>query len=523
LAVKRKLPRPEVPPEDVEERFQQLQQKLPALWEWIGRTDPGGPNQEENTIVVVPSMTADIELTTSEQQAYEERFLFLLFILRQPGIRLIFITSSPIQSSIVDYYLGIVPGAVVNSMRKRLFLVSPLDGSTRPLTEKLLERPRLIQHIRSLIPDPDRAHVVPFLTTDLERELAIHLGIPMYGADPRFFAFGTKSGSRRIFAEESLPHALGSEDLFSAYEIIDAIAKMRAKKPELGNVIVKLNEGVSGIGNAVVKLDGLPAPGDASERPMIAERLQAMQFELKGIQYESYMRKVSQRGAIVEQLVVGEEIHSPSAQLRVSPLGEVEQLSTHDQILGGPSDQSYIGSRFPADPAYGRLIMREAAKIGRRFAKEGIVGRFAVDFVVVRSDNGKWEPYAIEVNLRKGGTTNPFLTLQYLTDGIYDPEEGVFRTALGHQKCYISSDHVESHLYRVFTPGDLFDIVTRYRFHFDHTSQTGIVLHMMSGVADLGRLGVTAIANTHEEAETLYNRFLAVLDDEALASLQATK
>ena len=44
---------------------------------------------------------------------------------------------------------------------------------------------------------------------------------------------------------------------------------------------------------------------------------------------------------------------------------------------------------------------------------------------------------------------------------------------------------------------------------------------MMSGVADLGRLGVTAIANTHEEAEALYARFLAVLDDEALASLQA--
>jgi hypothetical protein len=514
------MPRPELSAEEVEERFEQLQQKLPTLWKWIGRTDPGGPKQEENTIVVVPSMTADIELTTAEQQAYEERFLFLLFLLRQPSIRLIYITSFAIQPSIVDYYLSIVPGAIISSIRKRLYLVSPLDGSTRPLTEKLLERPRLIKHIRSLIPDPDRAHVVPFLTTELERELAVHLGIPMYAADPRYFAFGTKSVSRRIFAEESLPHALGSEDLFSAYEIIAAIARMRAKKPELGNVIVKLNEGVSGIGNAVVELEGLPPPGDASERPVIAERLQAMQFELKGIQYESYMRKVSQRGAVVEQLVDGEEVHSPSAQLRVTPLGEIELLSTHDQILGGPGDQSYLGARFPADPAYGRLIMREAAKIGRRFANEGIIGRFAVDFVVVRSGGGEWELYAIEVNLRKGGTTNPFLTLQYLTDGIYDPEEGVFRSAQGQQKCYVASDHVESHLYRVFMPDDLFDIVTRYRFHFDHTSQTGVVLHMMSGVADLGRLGLTAIADTHEEAEALYKRFLAVLDDEALASLQ---
>src|SRR5205823_3948557 len=94
---------------------------------------------------------------------------------------------------------------------------------------------------------------------------------------------------------------------------------------------------------------------------------------------------------------------------------------THDQLLGGPSGQSYLGCTFPADSGYASLITREAAKVGQRLAKEGVIGRFALDFVVVRS-NGKWDPYAIEINLRKGGTTHPFLTLQFLTDGAYDPE-----------------------------------------------------------------------------------------------------
>jgi hypothetical protein len=247
-----------------------------------------------------------------------------------------------------------------------------------------------------------------------------------------------------------------------------------------------------------------------------------MRFELETVKYDWYIAKLSEQGGIVEEMVGGEEIRSPSAQLRVTPLGEVEQLSTHDQMLGGPSGQSYLGARFPADPGYGPQIMQEAAKIGRRFAREGIVGRFAVDFVVVRSPGGTWQTYAIEVNLRKGGTTPPFLTLQYLTDGQYQPEKGIFTTARGHQKCYVASDHVESPHYCAFTPDDLFDIVSHHRLHFDHTSQTGVVLHMISGIGAAGRLGVTAIADTPAEADSLYHKFMKVLDEEVYKALQVS-
>jgi hypothetical protein len=238
------------------------------------------------------------------------------------------------------------------------------------------------------------------------------------------------------------------------------------------------------------------------------------------VTYDTYMQKVVERGAIVEEMVIGAEIRSPSAQLRVTPLGDVELLSTHDQMLGGPSGQTYLGARFPADPAYGPTIMREAAKVGRRFAREGIVGRFALDFVVVRRDDGTWDPYAIEVNLRKGGTTHPFLTLQYLTDGHYDSESGVFTTLRGHRKAYVASDHLASPEYSVFTHDDLFDIVSRHHLHFDHTSQTGVVLHMMSGVSSLGSLGLTAIADSDDEADALYRTTTDILDAEARIALQ---
>ena len=59
--------------EEAAARFDQLQRKLVPLWQLIESF-----NQQEQTIVVVPSITVDLAGTGSEIQGYEERFLFLL-------------------------------------------------------------------------------------------------------------------------------------------------------------------------------------------------------------------------------------------------------------------------------------------------------------------------------------------------------------------------------------------------------------------------------------------------------------
>ena len=497
---------------DSQTEFDRLQKKLVPLWKSIERF-----NQDAQTIVVVPSMSIDAIDSGAVIQAYEERFLFLLLLLRQPRARLIYVTSQMILPSIIDYYLDLLPGVIPSHARQRLFLLSPMDGSVRPLSDKLLERPRLIERIRSLIMDADRAHLVPFNTTNREKELALRLGIPMYGADPKFFPLGTKSGCRRIFMEENVPHPVGQENIGSKEDLLDAIAQMRAKKPSIQQVLVKLNEGVSGAGNAIIDLRGLaPVAGRGDpgrDKATLEERLRAMKFELEGVTYDSYMKKLQERKGVVEERIMGEEFRSPSVQLRVTPLGGVELLSTHDQLLGGPSGQSYLGCVFPADTGYAALITREAAKVGKRLAQEGVIGRFALDFVVVRA-KGRWEPYAIEINLRKGGTTQPFLTLQFLTDGTYDPDTAIFTAPNGRQKFFVASDHVESPAYRTLTPDDLFDIVVRNNLHFGQTRQTGVVFHMMSALGELGRTGLTAVGNSHEDAKAMYERAVAVLDQE---------
>jgi len=133
----------------------------------------------------------------------------------------------------------------------------------------------------------------------------------------------------------------------------------------------------------------------------------------------------------------------------------------------------------------------------------------------VREKDGTWTPYAIELNLRKGGTTHPFLSLQFLTDGAYDPDTAVFTAPSGQEKCLVASDHVVNPAYRRLTPDDLFDIVARHSLHFDQTRQTGVVLHMMSALGDCGLVGMTAIGNSHDDAGAVYERAVAALDSEA--------
>jgi hypothetical protein len=142
------------------------------------------------------------------------------------------------------------------------------------------------------------------------------------------------------------------------------------------------------------------------------------------------------------------------------------------------------------------------------------MGRFAVDFVVVQEE-GEWRAYAIELNLRKGGTTHPFLTLQFLTDGRYDSETGMFMTPGGIGKYLVATDHLEDDRLRALTVRDLFDLVARRRLHFDQSRQSGLVFHMLTCVTECGRLGVTAIGDSAEEAWRLYRQAEEVLLAEA--------
>ena len=465
-------------------RFDELQRRM--------KTD------DVETLVVVPSRTPEKDEPPARVQAYEERLLCVLQLLRDESLSIVYVTSSTVPTATVDYCLSLLPARLRWSARRRLTLLSADDASPRSLSAKVLAQPELLDAIRAAVPDASVAQLVPYETTDRERDLALALDIPMYGADPRHRHLGTKSGCRELFARVGAPHPLGVERIAGTGDAIAAIAQLRARRPHIAQLVVKLNEGVSGRGNAIVDLGGLPVPGAPGELLRIGERLSAMALEDPELTVDRYLERLGEVGGIVEERITGTDVRSPSVQLNITPDGEVEIVSTHDQLLGGRSGQSYLGCCFPAEPGYASQITAIARRVGAELARVGVIGRSAIDFVVARDQRGLWRAYAIELNLRKGGTTHPFLTAALLTGG-----------DCGH---YVASDHLPV---EGLSGEGAIAMLADHGLSFDPGRRAGVVLHMLGAAPALGLIGVTALAPTAAEAHALYDRTAELLSGAA--------
>ena len=491
--------------------FGRVQARLPELFQRVfpDRLHP-------RTVLIVPSLSIDGEILArvSGVHHYEERMLCMLLLLRLPNTRVVYLTSEPLDECIVDYYLHLLPGVPHQHARARLTLLSCHDGSHRPLTQKLLERRRMLARIEAALGEKAFAHMMCFNVSTLERRLAATLGIPIYGCDPLLQHHGSKSGSRKLFREAGLLLADGFEDLADEADVVGALVDLKARNPDLQRAVIKLNEGFSGEGNALFRF------GD--ERPesvntgWVRDRLSDVTFGAPDMNWEQFRTKIAEMGGIVEAFIEGEDKRSPSVQYRVDPLGQLETISTHDQVLGGEGAQVFLGCRFPADGAYRLEIQAQGTRVARLLQQHGVIGRFGVDFISVQED-GAWRHYATEINLRKGGTTHPFIMLQYLTDGRFDPETGLFLTRGGRERYYFATDNLESEAYRGLTPEDLIDIAVRHQIHFHSTSQRGVVFHLIGALSQFGKLGTVCVGTSYEEADRFYRETVDILDQEGTA------
>ncbi len=465
------------------------------------------------TVVILPSLTLDQDILSKIKGAvhYEERLLCLLMLLRMPLTKIIYITSTPIEDSIIDYYLHLLPGITSHHARKRLTMISCYDSSVKSLTEKVLERPRLMERIRQLISDPSSTHLTCYNITALEKTLAVQLGIPLFGTDPDKFYEGSKSGGRKTFRESGVLLPDGFEDLHSRADIVQSLAKLKGKYPDSKKAVVKMNDGFSGDGNAMYRYPSLEKGTDVLKRidETLDEQLKPVSHD---VSLTLFFEKFASMGGIVEAFVEGEIKMSPSVQCVITPSKQVEIASTHDQLLGGDDGQIFIGAIFPADEQYSVSLAAEGKKIAETLVKKGALGRFAIDFISVKQEGGDWQHYAIEINLRKGGTTHPFLLLQFLTDGKYDAATGKYLTSSGNERFYFASDNVSSDLYKGLTPHDLIDIAMFHDLMYDGAAQEGVMFHLLGALSEFGKLGLVCVGSSPEKAKAFYDKTIRILD-----------
>ncbi|MBK8625573.1 MAG: carboxylate-amine ligase [Saprospiraceae bacterium] len=472
------------------------------------------------TIVVIPSLTLDHQILSKVKGHfyYEERMLCMLMLLRMPETRITFVTSFPISPLIIDYYLHMLPGITPHHARNRLTLLSCYDAGNLPLTIKILKRPRLINRIKTSIVDENAGHLVFFNTTEAEKELAIALNLPIYGSDPNFNYLGSKSGCRQLFKECGVPVPFGYENLYSENDIVQALVNINKQFPNLEKAVVKINEGFSGDGNAVFYFKNMPSNIESKEE-WIAENIkQNLKIVAKKLKYSKFISKLESTGGIVEVFIDGEVVMSPSVQCRINPLGEVCIISTHDQVLTGENSQVFVGATFPADLEYSKTLSGLSFEIGAKMRDIGVLGRFGIDFMSVKRLD-QWTHYAIEINLRKGGTTHPFLMLQFLTDGHYDIDSGEYLLPDGSRRYYFATDNLQSDSYKGLTPLDLIDIAMHHGLHYDHSHKEGVMFHLISALSQYGKIGLVSIGATLDRAKQFYQEVVDVLNKETTTTM----
>jgi len=232
------------------------------------------------------------------------------------------------------------------------------------------------------------------------------------------------------------------------------------------------------------------------------------------LSYEVFLQKFEKDGGIVEAFLEGHEKTSPSVQCRINPLGRIEIVSTHDQMLGGESGQVFLGANFPADIAYATTLGEMGRKVAEALRDQGVLGRFSIDFISTKQPDGRWSHFAIEINLRKGGTTHPYLMLDFLTQGDYNAENGIYQMANGQPRYYFSSDNLHESVFRGLTPHDLIDIAMIHELRYDGSTQEGVVFHLIGALSQHGKLGVVCIGSTPERAQMFFNKTFNTLMNE---------
>ena len=337
------------------------------------------------------------------------------------------------------------------------------------------------------------ALIEPWNVTELEVNLALALGVPVNGTRPELRPLGFKSAGRRLLADAGRPGPRrprgrpdhrrrgrrGRRPRPAAPRSWQRGRQARRQRRGRRQRRARPARAVRGRGRRRLRAAAGGPAGLVSRRPHAGR---------------------GRRGAHRRHAVLQPE--RPGGH----PTGW--DGPGHGDPRAGPRRASRPGLSRLSVPGRSRPTRRCSPSTPRRSAR-----RWRPAASSGASGSTSWSPtdddrtwlgcYAIEVNLRKGGTTHPYAALRNLVPGALRPGGRPLDRGRRRRTGAYSRDRqpgrsgLDSAALRPRSS-------TRSReagLEFDHATGTGVVLHMLSGLAIDGRFGVTAIGRTPAEAD----------------------
>ena len=478
----------------IEEQFAPIQATLPDLWKRL--RDPRQPR----FVIAVPSLSLDLDglPLPGGLLHFEERMLYLFHLLGLPACRLWFHSSHLIPEEEVAYYLHFLRHVPFSHGRNRLKMMCLLDRSPQPLTAKLLQRPALLQRLRQEVKKQRNAYLTVYRSSELEMQLAVELGVPILGTDPRHEGLSRKDRARQLFESQGVSVPPARVGLTSLEDVAGALLSL-IEDGTIGvaqpNVVIKQNEGVSGLGNRRLSVmpfwNLLVSPLEQHEKE--ARLGQALLRHWGDQEGKAFWPRFERLGGLVEAQLEGESV---SVQLNLSPLGDVQVVGTHHERLD--KQGRYIGASFPAPDKLAQSVLGPTGKVAEALVQLGVAGRVEVDFLVCPQ-----AVYGLDINFRKSNTNASLRTLNLLAGGGYNPQDNRYREGSGGERYVYSSDWLEV-AGPASSPQDLIEVTTEAGLHYSTATHTGVIFHMLGGVSATRRVGVSCVGASPEEAEELY-------------------
>ncbi|MGH2788639.1 MAG: hypothetical protein ACRDJV_12170 [Actinomycetota bacterium] len=182
--------------------FQVLQKQLAARFDALGFDA-----LETGTMLVLPSITfPSVELRKITGVVfYEERLLCSVLALRDERLRVLYVTSAPVDPAIVDYYFRWLDD--VPTTRARLSLVDLADDEPRALSAKLLDRPDFLQALSNLVGND--AFIAPFNVTSLNAALPRCSAFPCTASTPSSAVSGPRADRAELRAMRASSCSMG--------------------------------------------------------------------------------------------------------------------------------------------------------------------------------------------------------------------------------------------------------------------------------------------------------------------------